>query len=234
MASLAILSGHRVTNARTSRPKSTPPNPGQSSGRIPQKTRSRRSLPSAVGALSMFVVVTGLPGSGKSTLGALLASALRLPLIDKDTFLEQLFELDHTSPRHELSRCAEESFRNAAKSADGAVLISWWRHPHSAALSGTPTDWLSLLPGRAIEVHCACSPEVASSRFRSRVRHPRHEDEHRSDGELLAQLSAQAMLGPLGIAPLVHVNAEEPFDVPAILRSIEVGLGCSCHVQPAT
>jgi shikimate kinase len=90
--------------------------------------------------LNVFVVITGLPGSGKSTLGVLLASALGLPLIDKDAFLEQLFELDHASSRHELSRRADELFRTAAESATGAVLVSWWRHPHSLALSGTPAE----------------------------------------------------------------------------------------------
>jgi len=64
--------------------------------------------------------------------------------------------------------------------------------------------------------------------------HPRHEDERRSDEELLAQFRTQALLGPLGITPLVQVDAEEHFDVTAILRGIEVALGQSCHVQPAT
>jgi hypothetical protein len=39
-----------------------------------------------------FVVVSGLPGSGKTTLGRRLARALGLPLIDKDDILERLFE----------------------------------------------------------------------------------------------------------------------------------------------
>jgi hypothetical protein len=174
--------------------------------------------------LSTFVVITGLPGSGKSTLGALLAPALALPLIDKDTFLEQLFELGPTQPRHELSRQADESFRTAAQAADGAVLVSWWKHPNNPAPTGTSTDWLSALPGRVVEVHCACSPAIALSRFRSRPRHPRHGDGLRTEDEQLAQLEAHALFGPLGLAPLVLVNAEEPFAVQEILHDIEGAL----------
>jgi gluconate kinase len=40
-----------------------------------------------------FVVISGLPGSGKTTLGRGLASALQLPFIDKDDILNRLFEL---------------------------------------------------------------------------------------------------------------------------------------------
>jgi dephospho-CoA kinase len=40
----------------------------------------------------LFVVVSGLPGSGKTTLGRRLAPALDLPLIDKDDILNRLFE----------------------------------------------------------------------------------------------------------------------------------------------
>ena len=39
-----------------------------------------------------FVVISGLPGSGKTTLGRRLASVLDLPLIDKDDILDRLFE----------------------------------------------------------------------------------------------------------------------------------------------
>lgn len=41
-----------------------------------------------------FVIVSGLPASGKSRLGAVLAPLLCLPMLDKDAFLEALFEGD--------------------------------------------------------------------------------------------------------------------------------------------
>src|ERR1700754_1620515 len=39
-----------------------------------------------------FIVISGLPGSGKTTLGRHPALALGLPLLDKDAILERLFE----------------------------------------------------------------------------------------------------------------------------------------------
>lgn len=173
----------------------------------------------------MFVVLSGLPGSGKSTLGALLAAALELPLLDKDAFLERLFDAEPGASRHHLSRQADAALRAAALPLKAAVLISWWRHPLSSAPSGTPVDWLTGLRGELMEIHCACSPAVAFARFRSRARHLRHEDRARADDALLAQLEAQAEFGPLGLAPVVRVDAEAPFDVPAILGDIEAALG---------
>ncbi|WP_245771051.1 AAA family ATPase [Actinacidiphila guanduensis] len=41
--------------------------------------------------MSAFVVVSGLPASGKSTLARGLAGRLGLPLIEKDAILESLY-----------------------------------------------------------------------------------------------------------------------------------------------
>ena len=41
---------------------------------------------------SACIVVTGLPASGKSSLGAIVARELAMSCLDKDDFLERLFE----------------------------------------------------------------------------------------------------------------------------------------------
>ena len=93
-----------------------------------------------------FVIVSGLPASGKSTVGHVIANGLGLPLLDKDVVLESLFERippTDANGRNDLSRLADELFRAQALVAAGGVLVSWWRHPRSAAESGTPTQWLA-------------------------------------------------------------------------------------------
>ena len=40
----------------------------------------------------LLVVVSGLPASGKTTVGRVLSEGLSLPLIDKDAILEALFD----------------------------------------------------------------------------------------------------------------------------------------------
>lgn len=152
------------------------------------------------GKVPQVVALTGLPASGKSTLGMLLATSLGYPFFDKDTFLEVLFERKRPSgvaTRISLSREADIAFEAEARKATSAVVASWWRHPKSTLESGTPPWWLHAPVNQVVEVHCECRPEEATRRFMGRTRHAGHVDGRWRAPELLAMLAEQSALGPL-------------------------------------
>lgn len=166
------------------------------------------------------IAVTGLPASGKTTLGRRVAGALGLELLDKDDDLEAGFaaaEAAGSGPidRSALSRAADAAFRARAeaRAADpacgGLVLVSFWRRPELSATSGTPTDWVPALAGPGgdvVELWCRCPPEVAVARFVARRRHPGHGDAARSPEVLLASFRALDALGSVGIGRLVAAD----------------------------
>lgn len=89
-----------------------------------------------------FILVSGIPASGKSTLGFQLGHAVDLPVMDKDIILEQLFEShpsNHPQERNDLSRIPDEIFRSQVRSSGGAIVISFWQRSESSQTSGTPT-----------------------------------------------------------------------------------------------
>src|SRR5688500_10233252 len=105
--------------------------------------------------MKRFVVVTGLPASGKSTVGACVAEALALPLLDKDQILEALLEalgVGDAQWRTRLSRAADDVLQRLAMCSQGAVIVSWWQHPLSVFASGASPAWLRSLPGEVIEL----------------------------------------------------------------------------------
>ncbi|HSS52466.1 MAG TPA: AAA family ATPase [Thermoanaerobaculia bacterium] len=180
--------------------------------------------------LRRFLVISGLPASGKTTLGRRLAGALGLPLLDKDEILEALFEglgVGDTQWRNRLSRSADVVFQRLAEQTAGAVLASFWRHPQVTAESGTPTGWLSALSGKVVEVHCVCPPEAAAERFLARKRHDGHLDRDRGRDDLVAGFVRLAALGPLGIGPWIDVDTGHPVDFDGVLRLVEEHLGSS-------
>jgi predicted kinase len=170
----------------------------------------------------MFVVMSGLPGSGKSTLGRQLGATLGLDVLDKDDFLEAHFAdydaIDSTL-RSTLSRRADAELQERALSVSSAVLVSFWRRERVSSSAGTPTEWLGSLPN-VVEVFCECGPEVAEARFRSRVRHNGHRDADRTD--LVAQFEALVRQGPLKIGRLVVANTETTIDVAELARQVGV------------
>lgn len=166
-------------------------------------------------SLKPFIVLSGLPASGKSTLARKIAAALKLPCIDKDDFLERLF-MTHTvsesAHRRSLSRLADVELMESASGSSGAVVVSWWKHPESNTDSGTPVEWLDGLPGPMVEVHCLCTPEVAADRFLARKRHPGHLDSQWSRHELITRFSEQAAHGPLYTDRAVCIRTDQPTD----------------------
>jgi gluconate kinase len=170
-----------------------------------------------------FVIVSDLPASGKSTAATAVAVALGLPLLDKDDILEPLFEglgIGDSDWRMRLSRAADLVLHKMALRSNGAVIVSWWRHPRSELDSGTSTDWLRSLPGELIELHCRCSPQLAVDRFFGRIRHTGHLDDLKSHVEELDKFERYAAHGPLRLGSLVEVDTGQPLELNALTRRI--------------
>lgn len=125
-----------------------------------------------------YVVISGLPGSGKSALARSLAERLSLPLIDKDVILESLYDSlgvgDHAW-RSRLSRASDDIMLALAADARRAVLDNWWHHD-------TAPGRLQSLADLLIEVHCDCDVALAAERFQARTRHRGHLDPQLTPG----------------------------------------------------
>ena len=159
-------------------------------------------------------MVSGLPASGKTTLGAGLAARLSLPLLDKDHILEALFDTFGTidvETRQRLSRTSDGVLAKLAEMSQGAVIVSFWRHEQVVGTSGTPTSWLKAMSPHIVEVYCDCPPRLAEQRFKSRQRHFGHNDGARFE-QLQAQFERLSALGPLNIGALVRVSTDAGYN----------------------
>jgi predicted kinase len=118
-----------------------------------------------------FVVVSGLPGSGKTTVAAPLATELGLPLLSKDAIKESLWDAlggGDAAWSRRLGAAAMEVLWRLAADAGVAVLESNF-HPAFA-------HRFAALAGPIVEVHCRCDADLARSRYATRRRHPCHFD----------------------------------------------------------
>jgi hypothetical protein len=179
-----------------------------------------------------FVLLSGLPGSGKTTLGRRLAPALSLPLIDKDDILDRLFEskgVGDSAWRRTLSRESDAILQEEALRSSGAVLVSFWRLPGMPSDSGTPADWLDTPLHRVVNVHCACNLEVAATRFLQRQRHPGHLDEASSSAEVLTSFRQLSQLPPLEIGTRIEIDTSEEPNLQEVVHAIRSALPGSTY-----
>ena len=169
------------------------------------------------------VVVSGLPASGKSTIGAKLAQELDIRLLDKDDYLEALFEkrgVGDANWRQLLSRESDENFRRDAIATNSAVLVSHWRPRGSGSSSGTPTEWITESFPMVVELYCDCSAEMAKQRFLDRKRHPGHLDGRKNREELLVWMREYREQLPLSIGELLCVDACSDLDIKEVTKQL--------------
>lgn len=165
-----------------------------------------------------FVVVSGSPASGKSTLAKQLAPALGLPLVMKDTIKEAIAD-ELGAPDVEASkRLGAATMRvlvALAKEMRGGVLESTW-------LPELARPQLAELPRPIVEVLCDVPVDYAIERYRERAgtRHPVHFDEEKLDP---ADFAARAE--PIdGGWPVIRVDGTTDVDIDELVERIEAAL----------
>src|SRR6185503_4151323 len=105
---------------------------------IPLRRRSTHDVPksaldrsvgvSTVEEHCMYLIVTGIPASGKSTIARALAEKLELEIWDKDDILEDLFNKKGIGDSHWrtlLSRTADGILQARARQSESSVIVSW-------------------------------------------------------------------------------------------------------------
>jgi len=163
-----------------------------------------------MGLNNYCIVVTGLPGSGKSTLGIEVAKYFELPYFDKDDYLERLFVergIGGSGWRHVLSRKADEQFIKDSIATNEAVLVSHWRPMGLGVDFGTPAEWIAGSFDKVVELYCDCSVELAATRFINRNRHKGHADKSKSIDEVIDWLRGYEKHLPMSFGHKVVVDS---------------------------
>ena len=167
------------------------------------------------------VVVTGLPGAGKTTLARSLALALRLPLIAKDTIKEALGDalgpVDGEGSR-DLGGASYEVLFALAADVPGVVIIE------SNFSERAAPSILSLAAAAPVQVYCTCPVDLAAERYNHRDRHDVHHTPQVTHDRLLE-------IGPTSPLPLggdtFHVDTSQPVSVSALAAKVNAALGLS-------
>jgi predicted kinase len=130
-----------------------------------------------------LILISGAPGSGKTTLAAKLAGDLEIPMLAKDDIKEDLADTYPVYSVESSRRLGQAAIKvlyhtvERLRSADVHVVVDNAFHAGLSEPDLAPLLALS----RTIMIHCSVPSDVATSRYRERagLRHPAHQDSGR-------------------------------------------------------
>lgn len=175
----------------------------------PWQTRGETGLSMA---RPVLIIVTGLPASGKSSLGQYIARELQWPYVSKDGIKETLFDTLGWKDREwskQLGGASNELlwyFAEAELSVGRSLVVESNLH----ALQATPRilEMKARCDFRPIQVRCVAAGEVLVQRFRARERHPGHGDSTLIDEIGPALLGARPDILEIG-GPVIEVDTTD-------------------------
>ncbi|TCK66415.1 AAA family ATPase [Curtobacterium sp. PhB136] len=169
------------------------------------------------------IIVNGMPGSGKSTVGAALAEVLGCPFLSKDRIKEPLADIAGpmiaSRPLGAIAMTTMWAMAGAVE--HGVVLDAVWLPSRDRAF--LEAGLASAGSPRAVEVWCDVDHATAVERLTDRydpgspVRHEVHGDLT----DILAFWDEHGpTAGPIGLGPVVRVDTTRSYDVGQLVQEI--------------
>jgi predicted kinase len=177
--------------------------------------------------MTPLVIVTGVPGSGKSSLGWALADRLRVAFVSLDEIKEELAEGAEDTPRDWLRYDGEAELVRRVAAVSGEAVVDIWVAPRrdTERVRSLLKPWWD----RVVEVRCQVPADVAVTRYAARERGAPHLP---ADAETLDRIrDAVARPEALGAPRTVVVDTTRPVVIGEVVTAVRHETGARHDVR---